>query len=202
MTDVDELIGRLNDAKELIDIIERYKKNTSADCDGIVDNSKRQNHLAHIEEISPLCPDSIISLLIRVIATKPNLIDDDVKAKVVGCFKDKNVKISKLISIENLTNLHKSGSQLISWIKYESLLNHLIKERIYESSTMANEVLSIVKDELNPAIACKLASVIEGCVKQCRESSKGNDDEELEEKWCEIIDWMSWFLASREDDFI
>lgn len=202
MTDMDQLVSKLNEPKDLIDIIDRYQKNTTSDCDAQKGEQEIQNDPSVSDESTPLCPESIVVLLVKVIGVKPNLIDDDVKAKVVRCFKDKNFKVQRIITIENLTILHKSGSQLISWIKYESMLNHFIKEQIYEPDTMANEVLSIVKGELNPAIACKLASVIEGCVKHCRESSKGKAEEELDEKWCEIIDWMSWFLASKDDDFI
>lgn len=199
MKDIDQLVSDLNDTQGLIDIIDRYEKATKTDCDGNEDNSESQKNPS---ELGHFGPESIVVLLIKVIGAKPNLVDDDVKAKLVKCFKYKNVKIKKMISIENLLILHKSGSQIISWIKYEYLLNHLIKEQIYEPEALASEVLSLVKDELNPAIACKLASVIEGCVKTCRETSKAKGDDEMEEKWCEIIDWMSWFLASKDDDFI
>lgn len=202
MSDVDKFIDDLNGSDQLIDIIDGYQKNTTTDCDNNCDISISESHEKATDNITPLCPDSVIGLLIKVISKKPNLLDDDVRAKVVKVFKEKNIKVRNMISVEHLTTLHASGSQIISWIKYESLLNLLIKEEIYDPKSMASEVLSIVREELNPAIACKLASVIEGCVKHCRESSRGKSDDELDEKWCEIIDWMSWFLASKDDDFI
>ena len=88
------------------------------------------------------------------------------------------------------------------WIKYESLLVHLIKELIYEPKTMANEVLHMVKNEFSdPKVASKFSPVLSSCARVCREiNNKHALDEEIEEKWSEIIEWMGWFMSGEEGD--
>lgn len=151
-------------------------------------------------QVSAQCPNALIYLLIKALAIKPDLLEDKAKDKVVKYYKDKKITARGLVYLEYLKILNTAQSKTLTWLKYETLLSHLIRERIYDPSTMANEVLSVVKCELPRDIAIKFCSVIDSCVKHCREATKGKFEEE-EEKWCEIIEWISWFLASSEDDF-
>lgn len=202
MTNLEDVLDfeKLNEPKNLHDIIEK-SKNLTTKCD----QNKTVIHLLCFErskddQIVPQCPNSLIYLLTKVIATKPSLLDDDAKARVVRYFKDNNILAKGLVYLEYLKILSSSQTKNMTWIKYEMLLSQLIKEKVYQPSTMANEVLSVVKSELDADIASNFCSVMNSCVKYCREVSNEHLEEE-EEKWCEIIDWMSWFLATNDDHF-
>lgn len=202
MVDLDLLLGNLMKSSNLIDFINRSKNDTTK-CD---ENNSTIHHDCIVEDdnaelFTSLCPSSLIFTLMKVIATEPKLLDDLAKDAVASYFKTHQVKAKNLITIDNLTILSRSKTQMMTWLKYEILLIHLIKEQIYEPKTMANETLNIVKSEMSPEITSKFSSVLNTCVKHCRESNRHNIDEEEEEKWCEIIDWMSWFIVTEEDSF-
>lgn len=209
MTDLENQsinLDELNEPTNLHDIIVN-SNNLSTNCD----NNKTVIHHSCFNKISsknnnnnnqsiPQCPNALIYTLITVITTKPSLLDDESKSKVVHYFKSNKISAKGLVSLEYLKTLNTSRTKTLTWIKYEKLLCWLIKEKIYQPSTMANEVLYVVKSELEPAIASNFCSVINSCVKYCREVSNGQFEEE-EEKWCEIIDWISWFLGTNDDCF-
>lgn len=202
MNDLKDILdfNELKEPRNLYEIIEK-SKNLTSKCD----QNKTVIHRlcfddGNNDQIIPLCPNALLYILIKVIAIKPSLLDDDTKTKVVHYFKDNNIRAKGLVYSEYLAILSTSKTKSMSWIKYETLLSRLIKEKIYQPSTMANEVLSVVKSEMDADIACNFCPVINSCVKYCREVSYGCLEEE-EEKWCEIIDWISWFLATNDDNF-
>lgn len=202
MIDFDRLINQLTDPSALIEYIKESKNDTSR-CR---DNKSVIHHNCLFEENSdglskPQCPNLLIYILIKILASQPKLLEDSTRDAIASYFKTNNIKAEGLITIDNLTTLNQSKSPLMTWLKYENLLIHLIKERIYEPKTMSNETLAVVKSEINPDIASRFSSVLSTCVKHCRDSNRHNIDEEEEEKWCEIVDWMSWFLITEEDDF-
>lgn len=146
----------------------------------------------------PQCPDSFNYMIIDVLAKKPNLIDEISRDLIAKYYKKNAIKVKGLMSLNYLKILNETKFSTTTWLKYETLVIHLIKEQLYEPKSVANELLHIVKDEIPENIASKFASVLESCVKYCREANKECQDEEEEEKWCEIIDWMSWFIGSSE----
>lgn len=200
-------LEELNEPTNLHDIIVK-SNNLSTNCDNnktvihhsCFSRSNNNNNIDNSNHPIPQCPNSLIYTLISVISTKPNLLDDESKSKVVHYFKSNKISAKELVHLEYLKILNTSHTKTLTWIKYEKLLSWLIKEKIYQPSTMANEVLFVVKSELEPAIASNFCSVISSCVKYCREVSNGQFEEE-EEKWCEIIDWISWFLGANDDCF-
>lgn len=202
MLDLDQLIKELTESSNLSIYIREFK-NSNSKCN---DNKTTNHHDCIVKENDaelpkPQCPVSFIHILMKVLASQPKLLDDSARDAVVFYFRSNKIKAEGLVTVENLSLLNQSKSQLMTWLKYELLLIQLIKEQIYEPKTMANETLVIVKSELGTQIASKFSSVLNTCVKHCRESNRHNVDEEEEEKWCEIIDWMSWFIVSDEDSF-
>ena len=214
MSNSDEIVK----ASQLLSLIDECSKfsgkceNTSSDCTEhgsdcfvTLDSHESPEKSNDVDSIScvPSCSMALLHLVLRVIATKPNLFEDDVKQSLITYFKGKKLSAERLISRQILELLESEAvptSSRLTWLKYENLLIALIRQDVYQPESMANDVLSLVKDELDGNIASKLASVLESCVKHCREiSKKRTDDKELEEKWCEIIDWMSWFLNGDED---
>lgn len=174
-----------------VDEVSLEKKSQESDCD--------KKYITKI----PRCQRALLRLIVHVIAKRPSLIEDNVKQKLIEYFNRNKTKANGLISHDVLKILHhgsSEGSNLLVWLKYESVIIALVRENIYQPETLANEVLALSKEELNSDIASKFASVLESCVRYCREVNKKHANEsELEEKWCEIIDWMSWFLTSGDD---
>lgn len=202
MLDLDQLIKEITESSNLSHYF-RESKNNNTNCN---DNKSANHHDCIVKENDlelprPQCPNSFIYILMRVLASQPKLLDDSARDAVASYFRSNKIKAEGLVTTENLSLLDQSKSQLMTWLKYEILLTHLIKEQIYEPKTMANETLVTVKSELGPRIASKFSSVLSSCVKHCRESNRHNADEEEKEKWCEIIDWMSWFIVTDEDSF-
>lgn len=177
-------------------------KNLNSKCD----RSETFCHIRCFYEISngdknlfiPQCPYSFNYIIIVVLVTKPKLIDEDTRDLIAKYYKNNEIKVQGLMSLNYLNLLNETKSPTTTWLKYETLIVHLIKEQLYEPKSLANELLSIVKDEIPQNIASKFASVLESCVKYCRDANKDCSEEEEEEKWCEIIDWMSWFIGSSE----
>lgn len=206
MNRLDELLNLIEDSSQLA-IILRESNHSTTNCDEnksvmvhdkcfqVSPNDKRTLN-------QPQCAFNLVQLIIRTTSKKPFLIDDNVRLEISNYYKRHKLKAEGLISVQILHSLHSgSDSQTMVWIKYEAILSHLIKELVYEPRTMANEVLRTVKSELDPKVAAKFSSVLNGCVKICKEvNHKLCMDEEEQEKWCEIIDWMSWFLADDMDD--
>lgn len=142
----------------------------------------------------------LISIAIEVLSLQPNLFDEVALKTLIDYFKGCQTLAQGLITIEIVTKLHSSKSQTLTWIKYENLLRSFIKEHIYKPKTMVNELLELSKNELDPTLASRFSSVINGCVKYCRESQNHNAEGEEEEKWSEIVEWMSWFLGGELSD--
>ena len=147
------------------------------------------------------CPKSLVHIIGLVLAKKPNLIDDNIRIRLSDYYKLNKIKATGLVSHDMLKLLHTNcESKLITWIKFEALLVHLIKDYVYEPKTLASEILETVKDDLDSQLAANFSSILNGCVKVCREvNNRRALDEEEQEKWCEIIEWMSWFLAGDDD---
>lgn len=210
MIDLKSAIERISKPVQVKELIDKAGKLTSkSDCD-----HSNSNGCFNMDELKPIpiCDEAFLSLIINLISLKPKLMDESVTESISQYYKDR--KAEGLISLKNLETLHdQTHSPTYTWLKYESLLSNLIKKDIYKPKSMANEVLVVVKNELRPDLGSKLASVLESCVKLCREAGKSRargsmvgelgDEEaeegEEEEKWCEIIDWMSWFIGSREE---
>jgi len=198
MTKLDEIAAEIEKSSDLLELV-KNPKNKSIECGR--DHWKESSSCDSQEDdglVLALCPQSLIVMIVKVIAKKPNLFDDSIKEGLLDYFKTNKVSAKGLISLSVLQNLHKADSQLLTWIKYEILLIHLIKERIYEPKTMANEILALTKSDLPSNVATKFSSVLQSCLKYCREVNKGRMDEEEEEKWTEIIDWMSWFICDED----
>lgn len=196
MTDhLDKVLDKIKEPSQLQDVI-KQAKSLETKCDK--NASVIHENCFDADLLVPQCPKALINLIIKTIASRPSLVDDNVKFQISDYFKTNNIKAQGLVSQDILTTLYSgSESQLITWVKYEAILSHLIREFIYEPKTMASEVLQTVKNELDPRVAAKFSSVLNECVKFCREiNNRHAFDEEEEEKWCEIIDWMSWFLVN------
>lgn len=201
MSKLDKLLKHIANSKQLGELICRAD---SPKCDS--NSSVILQHQDCFEEqdglpATPKCYRALLSLVLKCISSKPDLVDDESKRKLSDLLKLNSIKVEGLVSLDILRMLDSgSGSQIMTWIKYESFLIHLIKELVYEPKTMANEVLALARIELEPKISAKLSPLLNPCAKVCREvNSKIAEDEEVEEKWCEIIDWMGWFMSGQED---
>lgn len=144
-------------------------------------------------------PVHLRDIIIETLVQNPKLLDDKAKSLVVEFYKTNQIDASDFITPIKLAKLLESKTQAITWIKYESLLCHLIRAKVYSPKCLMDEVLALSKQEsFSQEAGSKFASCLSQCVKCCREIS--NPEEEEEQKWCEIIDWMSWFLADPQDD--
>lgn len=198
---IDQLVEKI----ESIDLLNTIRQ---ASCSNInCDNNKTVIHtncLLQDETLKlpkPSCTFSLTYLIIVIMSKSPTKIDDAVKEAFAKYFQDHGSPCKGLINSTFLTILSQSKQQTLTWLKYEVLLIHLINSNLYESKTMASEILSTTKSELAPETATKFSSVINSCVKHCRKASSSNQDEEEEEKWCEIIDWLSCFIAPEDGPF-
>lgn len=201
MNELNKSISQINESSVLNDIISGSNFITSK-CDGQGSFSSHLDCFDYTgnELLKPQCQYALTFALVKILATNPKLIDDSIKSSVVGYFKLHEVKAKGFLSQEILSVLSETQSPLLTWLKYESLLCQLIKEKIYEPKAVANEVLETVKNDLPQEVAIKFSSVLDSCVKHCREAGGGQSDEEEKGKWCEIIDWMSWFLVDQDDE--
>lgn len=191
----------LLETKDLLYLVEKSRNSTSK-CNSDNKTSVHEQCFTLDSDKSlwiPQCPSALMFTLINIIATKPNLFEDDMKKAVVSYYQRHLIKLNGLLNMKYLEIMHnKSKTPALSWLKFESLLTHLIKEKIYEPRTVADELLTFVKADIPEHIASKLASVMEACAKFCRDANKHAMEEEEKEKWCEIIDWLSWFIGSSE----
>lgn len=202
MSNLETKIDNIKEIKQLCELINTAQ---TAEIKCTVDN----NSVIHYDcydnidgQLIPKCPHCLVYILVRILVTQPTLIEDASRKSISSYFKTKHIQVRGLISLENLKLLNRSQVPSSTWLKYETLLIHLIREEVYEPKTMASEILATVKDDMEPSLAGRFSSAISGCVKYCRDFKNGNIDEEEKEKWCEIIDWMSWFLAPQDrDDF-
>jgi len=201
------ILNKITESSQLNDLINK-SKNISSNCGKNNNSAIHKQCFAYMQQDTsnhqlpiPQCQTALANFIIQVLSLKPKLLDDTTKDSLVKYFKANNIKSSGLVTLNNLYTLYQTKFQLITWLKYESLLIHLMKEQVYEPKTLTNEVLSIVKNELQPEIATKFSSAMNACVQYCREANAGKIDDEEEEKWCEIIDWVSWFVGTEENAF-
>lgn len=141
--------------------------------------------------------------MIHIIASKPAHFDEEIKETINQCVKSNGIEVTGLVTKDVLKMLSTANpnSQTMVWIKYESFLKQMIKERAYNPKSMANELLAIIKHDLEPGLSLKLSSALKSCVDLCRQvNNKHEPDEEEKEKWCEIIDWMSWMMSGASGD--
>lgn len=193
-----DIMDHLAEPKQLQDLILISSFNNSCDLDqSIIQHNCYKNNQSDAK-----CAKGLIRLIVEVIASKPDLLDEEVMECLISRLESSTIRITNLISHDILIYLQNgsSPSQARTWLKYENLIIKLIRRNIYDTETMANEILCIVRREIEPQVAQKFSSVLSSCVKVCRETSKNTGQEGGEEKWCEIIDWMSWFLGSEGGD--
>lgn len=151
--------------------------------------------------VNSISPDDIIELIMEILSQKAEYFSDKSKQLIIDFLDKHKTKLRKsILSIENLEIINKSKSPTLSWIKLESFLKSLIKYKIYEPKRVANELLELTKIEIDKSISSRFASTLSGCVEYCREFGGLTAEEEEEEKWCEIIDWMSWFIGGESGD--
>ena len=209
MVKLDEVLDHLRESKDLqnliigqADVIARKCDNKSNvifehhDCFELAATQNQQ------QSSTTPCHRALLILVLKCIATKQSVVDDEVKKRLSSQFKDHNLKAEGLLNQDVLNLLNNgSDSQILIWIKYESLLTHLIQEHIYEPKTMLDEVLTLMKNELHPNLAAKLSPVLSTCAQICRKvSTEQTPDDNLEEKWSEIIDWIGWFISGNDND--
>jgi hypothetical protein len=207
-THVDDVLKQISCSEELLKFIEKSSKlnkrcdNTStvisehAQC--FESNAGSEHSVKWIA-----CPRAVLYLIINLIASKPTLLDDDSKKLLSDYLKQQDVKVSGLVTenILKLLNSKNANSQTMTWLKYEILLKQLISDYVYEPKTLSNEIIAHVKKDLDPSLAIKFSSALKSCVDICRKiNNKHVPDEEEEEKWCEIIDWMSWLMSGNDAD--
>lgn len=194
-------ISKLVDSEQVQDLILR-----SSDYNKCHINQTVIQHKCFLDTESsiciPQCTTGMLNLMLNIVATKPDLIDDKVIDCLVAHFQKSPGKLTNLITYDTLNLLHngKDDSQTKKWLKYEILIKRFINCGIYEPSTMLNEVLGVARKELDDDVARKFSSLISSCVDTCRKSKKISREEEEEQKWCEILDWMSWFLGSDDNE--
>lgn len=187
-----KIIG-LTQTQQLIDLFGRAKYRPEA-CDkvdhsGCFDQSE--------ENLVPLCPDSLIYVLFKTLRDRPQIIDDQVRVACSKYYQDNKIKAEGLIDLKYLNILQGSKHSSTAWLKLETLLVHLIKKEVYLTQTMGDEILRVMKTELDDNLASKLSSLFKECAAVCRQISGKNNPED-EEKWIEIIEWLSWFVAHKD----
>lgn len=193
-----EVMDHLERPEQLQDLI--TGTNVKNKCDP---NSTIGQHKCYTsDESNPQCAIGLVSLVLEIIASKPEIFDEKAMQCLISHLNNNSIKFVNLVTADILLHLHRgsSPSQTRTWLKYENLIVNAIKKDIYDTETMANEILGIVHKEIDPVVARKFSSLLGSCVKVCREKTKSKGQDEDEEKWCEIIDWMSWFLGSEEDE--
>lgn len=210
LEDLDKLLESIQDSSKLQILIERACVQVSCQsADTYCDKDSKEHFVIHLncfkqepENLLPIpkCLKSFLYAVIKTISSQPKIFTDECRDCMVKNLMVNDVKVRGLISLKILHTLYKSDHQLMTWLKYEYILIALIKERLYETKSIASEILEVVKNDLEPEISRKFSPIMKSCAKHCRESNKDNIDEEEKEKWCEIIDWMSWFVVAAEDD--
>lgn len=208
-SDFVSVVNKITESSQLNDLINK-SKNINLNCDKNNNPAIHKQCFVYPQQQDPSnqqqlpipqCQTALVNIIIQVLTLNPRLVEDSTKDHLVNYFKSNDIKSSGLVTLKNLYTLYETKAQLMTWLKFESLLIQLIKEQVYEPKTLANEVLTVAKNDLKPEIAAKFSSAMNACVKYCREANSGNMDDEEEEKWCEIIDWMSWFLVTEDSDF-
>lgn len=200
MSQTDKILRELSEPEHMQAIID---STNNLECD---ENSKLVlDHQNCFEESTTKClpkakcHKALLCLFIKGATVNPNLQNDQVRKTLSDFLRKQNIKVDRLMSLDILEHLSSEGKS-IAWIKYECLVTGLVKDLIYAPKTMANEVLTLAKIELSPQIASSLSSFLSSCAKTCREVNKASEsDDEVEEKWCEIIDWMGWFMSDKDD---
>lgn len=144
----------------------------------------------------------LIYIILKYISKKPETIQDMsvINNAFVTYCKRNNVSFKSLINQSTLSILDASNKKSQTWLKFEILLKKLIKDRIYNPKNLAKELLDFIKLDTETSIQVRLASCIQACLSECREANKADGEDDFEDKWMEIIEWMSWFLNS-EDEF-
>lgn len=205
-TELDQKILRSNSKNP--ETLRKIIENSTYEPSECNEEGKDANHAKclHLQDKSIIrarCPNSLLYILSRVLLEHPEIVDDVMRKQVSNYYKHHKIDAEGFITIEFIKSLHENKKNpSITWLKYETLLTHLIKEQAYKPKTLANELLALVKCELDKDMGAKFASAISGCVKYCQQIKSNDhvDPEEDEEKWCEIVDWISWFLSPEEDD--
>lgn len=174
-------------------------------CNQNCDRNLAEVHSSCIERVDfeggssdvHLCQNAFVSIVVDIITTKPKILDDQVTDSIVACYKTSGESAGGFLMLDHLRTLHKSSSPTMSWLKFENLLIRLIKEQVYDATKFGTEALGLVKHEMPDEVAGKFSSLLGACVPHCRAQTKltGADDDGT---WCEIIDWMSWFLGSAD----
>lgn len=155
-------------------------------------------HDNHNENNTNQHDSTLQNFILDLIVERPKLFDDSARAEVVDFYKRRHAKINRLLDMKNLYRLSESKFQNLSWIVFEALLINLIKNQVYEPKVIASEMMNIVKRDVEPVLSSKLATLLKSCVPYCRQSGAHSVDEEEEEKWCEIIDWLSWAITDED----
>lgn len=197
---IDDYFPQIHDSSSLEKILKTldYDATKCKDNDGVIHITcyQYENQLP-----KPQCPHSLIYLILNLLAHSPRVVEDSCQTLVSEYFQKNQLKAPCMINLSNLNILKRSKSQTLTWIRFESFLTRLIKDKVYEPKSMSNEVLEVVKNELPMDIRGKLASVVKSCVPHCQQAI--DYEEEERNKWCEILDWMSWFIGdeSKDSDF-
>lgn len=202
MSLLDRLSETIDNSNQLVDVISKAE---FSQCDvGSSAILEHQNCFSHQHGApqTASCYRATLSLVLKCIVDNPSVVTEEVKSGLGDRLKADNIKVTKLVTLDILKLLSVGkGSHLIAMLKFTSLLTYLIKELLYEPKTLANEVLTLSKYELDPKKKVMCAEFLEPCAQACREvNNKGAVDDEVEEKWCEIIDWMGWFFSGKDDE--
>lgn len=137
-------------------------------------------------------------LVMKIIINKPKLFDERARILVSQYYHKGKLKVSKLMDLKNLERIQASKFPTLAWLKFELLIKELVQKQLYEPSILANELIFIVKNELDSSMSSRLRSLIQSCINDCRSISSTEIEEE--HKWCEIIDWISWAICEEENN--
>lgn len=191
-------IETVRNSDELSSILsETILSSRTATCNQAHNEQSRKN-TGKESCVRDLDPEKFYVKLMQLMITRPTILDESARKSIGDLFERSNLRSQNLISHAVLEGLSASKSQTSTWLAYERLLVHLIKAQLYEPKTLTSEVLTIVKSDMKKETATKFSSVLSECARHCREAITG--DEEEEEKWCEIMDWLSWFMVGDDCD--
>lgn len=145
--------------------------------------------------------ERFIQLIISCLATKPYVFNAKVYESVSFYNEHSNMALAQgYITPDNLKLLSTSSNSHTTWLKYEMLLCYLIRNKQLTPKILAEEILTTIKHDLDQNILASVSSVLSSCVRRCRQVNPKNADDEDEEKWCEILDWLAWFCSSNDGE--
>ena len=189
--DIEQTVAGITNTSDLVDTINSLEaSSTSTNNEGpssdIVDDTGK---------------NYFVELIITLLASKPHIFESKVYESISSHHERcTEAPAQGYITPNNLRSLSLSSNSRTTWLKYEMVLCHLIKKKQLTSKILAEEILSTIKVDIETDILASVSSVLSACVKKCQQVNPNDTNDEDQEKWCEILDWLAWFCSSNDGE--